>query len=92
MVQQPPMGQGLLIVEDSWSYSDTLGRTPQDEWPARPDNTQLSHETDIHAPGGIRTHNPNKRAAADPRLRPRCHWDRRPAKVSKWNDISVAQN
>ena len=24
--------------------------------------------------GGIRTHNPDKRAAADPRLRPRGHW------------------
>ena len=23
MAQQPPFGQGLLIVEDSWSYSDT---------------------------------------------------------------------
>ena len=27
-------------------------------------------------PGGIRTHNPSKRAALDPRLRPRSHWDR----------------
>ena len=27
-------------------------------------------------PGEIRTHNPNKRGAADPRLRPRGHWDR----------------
>jgi hypothetical protein len=26
-------------------------------------------------PGGIRTHNPSKRAAAEPRLRPRGHWD-----------------
>jgi hypothetical protein len=34
------------------------------------------HNTNIHAPGGIRTHNPSKRAAADPRLRPRGHWDR----------------
>ena len=25
---------------------------------------------------GIRTHNPGKRAAADPRLRPHGHWDR----------------
>jgi hypothetical protein len=40
-----------------------------------PDNTQQSQETDIHAPGGIRTHDPSKRAAADPRLRPRSHWD-----------------
>ena len=41
-----------------------------------PDNTQHSQETDIHAPGEIRTHNPSKRAAADQRLRPRGHWDR----------------
>jgi hypothetical protein len=34
------------------------------------------HNTKIHAPGGIRTHNPSKRAAADPRLRPHGHWDR----------------
>jgi len=39
-------------------------------------NTQHSQETDIHAPGVIRIHNPNKRAAADPRLRPRGYWDR----------------
>jgi hypothetical protein len=41
-----------------------------------PDNTQHSQETDIHAPGGIRTCNPSKRAAADPHLRSRSHWDR----------------
>jgi hypothetical protein len=40
------------------------------------DETQQSQETDIHDPGGIRTHNPSKRAAADPRFRPRGHWDR----------------
>jgi hypothetical protein len=28
-------------------------------------------------PGGIRTHDPNKRSAADLRLRPRSQWDRR---------------
>ena len=42
-----------------------------------PDNTQHSQQTNIHAPGGIRTHDLNKRAAADLRLRPRGHWDRR---------------
>jgi hypothetical protein len=31
------------------------------------------HNTNIHAPGGIRTHDPSKRAAEDPRLRPRGH-------------------
>ena len=34
-------------------------------------------ETDIHASGGIRTRNPKKRAAAEPRLRPRSLRDRR---------------
>jgi len=41
-----------------------------------PDTTQHSQETDIHAPGGIRTRNPSKRVSAEPRLRPRGHWDR----------------
>jgi hypothetical protein len=42
----------------------------------QPDNTLHLQETDIHDLGGIRTHNPSKRAAADPRLSPRDHWDR----------------
>ena len=49
----------------------TLGGTPLGERSARrrnSDNTQHSKKTDIHAPCGIRTHNPSKRAAADPRL------------------------
>ena len=41
-----------------------------------PDNTQHSQQTNIHAPGGIRTHNISRRAAADLRLRLRGHWDR----------------
>jgi len=41
-----------------------------------PDNTQHSQQTNIHAPGGIRTNNLNRRAAKDLRLRPRGHWDR----------------
>jgi phytoene dehydrogenase-like protein len=35
-----------------------------------------SQGTDIHAPSWIRTRNPSMRAAADPSLRPRGHWDR----------------
>jgi hypothetical protein len=34
------------------------------------------HNTNIHAPGGIRTQDPSKRASEDPRLRPHGHWDR----------------
>ena len=41
------------------------------------DNTKNLQETDIYAFGGIGTYNPSKRAAADPRLRPQGHWDRR---------------
>jgi len=38
-----------------------------------PDKTQHSQDTDIKAPGGIRTHNPSKQAAGVPTLRPRGH-------------------
>ena len=41
-----------------------------------PDNTQHSQQTNIHVPGGIRTHNLSRRAAEDLRLRTRGHWDR----------------
>jgi hypothetical protein len=41
-----------------------------------PDNTQRSQEANIHVLGGVRTHNASKRAVADPRLRPRGHWNR----------------
>jgi hypothetical protein len=36
-----------------------------------PDETQHSQVAGVHAPGGIRTHNSSKRAAAHPCLRPR---------------------
>jgi hypothetical protein len=39
-----------------------------------PDNTQHSRQTDIHVTGGIRTHNINRRVAADLLLRPRGQW------------------
>ena len=34
-------------------------------------------------PGGIRNRNSSKRAAADPRLRPRGHWDRQAVSYTK---------
>jgi hypothetical protein len=59
----------------------TLGRTPLDEWWARRRDlfvtTHDIHKRRTFLPhGGIRTKNPSKRAAADPRLRPRGRWDR----------------
>jgi hypothetical protein len=41
-----------------------------------PDNTNTVQETNIHAPGMFRTHDPSKRSALDLGLRPRGHWDR----------------
>ena len=40
-----------------------------------PDKTQQSLDRDNHSHVGIRTRNPSKRAAADPRLRPDGHCD-----------------
>ena len=34
-----------------------------------------THNTNIHAPGGIRIHNPSKRSAVDPRFKSLGHWD-----------------
>ena len=53
--------------------------TQYDEWSARRRDLYLTTQTltaDIHALGRIRTRNPNKRAAADPHLRTRGHFDR----------------
>jgi hypothetical protein len=52
-----------------------------------PDNIQHSQQNDIHAPGGIRTHNLSRREAADLRLRPRDHWDRQYLHVTEPNLI-----
>ena len=41
-----------------------------------PVNTQHSQQTNLHVPGGIRTHSFSRWAAAKRPLRPRGHWDR----------------
>jgi hypothetical protein len=73
-------------VEVVYLHLITLRHTPQsvgllwtrDRPPQRPlpDNTNTQKETNIHAPGRIRTHDPSKRSAADLHPRPRGHWDR----------------
>jgi hypothetical protein len=45
----------------------------------------IKHNTSIHVPGGIRAHDPSKRAAEDPRLTPHGHWDRRLTQIIKYN-------
>jgi hypothetical protein len=80
MARQPLGGLGRLIFSSftiTHFRHTTVGRTPLDEGPARRRDLYLTthntHKTDIHDLGGIRTHNPSKRAAVDPRLRPRGH-------------------
>jgi hypothetical protein len=52
----------------------TFGRTRLDEWSARRWYLYLTtHTTNIHAPGGIRSHNRSRWAAVDLRRRPRGH-------------------
>ena len=79
----PVAGFSLLAFEVSWSYTtkchsrlDSSGRVINPSQRPIPDNKQHSQQTNIHAPGGIRTHNRSMRAAEDLRLRPRGHWDR----------------
>ena len=83
LARQSPVGQGLLIHEVSRSHTTTRhsrqdfsGRVISLSQRPLPDSTQHSQQTDIHAPGGFRTHNLSRQAATDPRLRPSGHWDR----------------
>ena len=80
---RPNAGHGLLIIEVSRSHTtthhiryDSSGLVISSSQRPLPDNTQHSQQTNLHAPGGIRTHNLSRRAAADLHLKPRGHWDR----------------
>ena len=55
---------------------DSSGRVISPKQRNLPDKTQQLQGTNIHASGGILTRNPTKPAAAGPRLRPSCQWDR----------------
>jgi hypothetical protein len=82
MMQQPLVVQGLLIIEASWSHSDTpisVGLLWTSDQPDIRDlylKTHNTHKRDSHASGGIRNHNPSKRTAADTSLRSYGHWNR----------------
>lgn len=60
----PPTSVRLLWMSDR-PVSETSSWQP----------TKLSQETNIHYPGGIRTHRPRKQSPAHPLLRPRSEWD-----------------
>jgi hypothetical protein len=68
----------------------TLGRTPLDEgsdcWRDLYMATNNAHKRQpFMPPGRIRTRNPSMRATADPRLRPRGHWNQHPRYLA-WNN------
>ena len=75
VVLRPNAGYDLLILEFSISQTTThhsqSGRVISPSQRPLHDNTQHSQQTNIHAPGGIRTYNLISRAAADLSLRPR---------------------
>jgi hypothetical protein len=48
-----------------------------------------TQQKNIHAPGGIRTHDRSRRAAVDLRLRPRGHWDRHCKTLPKLNKVII---
>ena len=82
-VLRPNEGYGLHILEVSRSHTTTHHSRKDSSGPVisslqrpLPDNTQHSQQTNIHALGGIRTHDLSRRAAAGLRLRPHGHWDR----------------
>jgi hypothetical protein len=72
----------------------TFSRTPLDVSPSLrplPDNTQSSQQTNIHASGGIQTHDRNRRAAVDLHLRPRDYWEICMVLPSRINETSVVE-
>jgi hypothetical protein len=89
---------GVEVVYFSLDHTQrhtTVGRAPLNEWSARHRDPSIwqhkhSQETNIHARGGIRTHDPSKPSAADLRLRPRGSWDRPIERVIGIYDITVS--
>jgi len=81
-LNSPPVGQTSSLsklhdhTQTHHTQQDSSGRVMSPSQRPLPDNTQHSQDTDIHVPGRIRTRNRSKRAAADPHLIARGHWDR----------------
>ena len=72
----PPQFLGFLITHNDAPQSVGLLWT-SDQLVAETSTWQhITLITNIHAPGGNRTHDLSRRAAADLRLRPRGYWDR----------------
>jgi hypothetical protein len=78
MARQFLVDQCLHSIEVSWVHTTLLGLLWMSEQPGAETSTwqhTALTKTDILSSGGIRNRNPSKRAAAEPRLRPRGHWN-----------------
>ena len=104
ITQQPLLGQGssLSRPHEHTLRHTTLGRTPLDEWSARRRDLYLTthnihNRQTLMPPAGFEPATPSERVAADPRLRPGCHWDRPSLKYrvlnfrSNWRFSSLGQ-
>ena len=71
------VGFSLLAYEVSWSHTtrQSVGLLWTNDQSVAETST-WQHTTNIHAPGGIWTHNLSRQAAKDLRLTPRGHWNR----------------
>jgi hypothetical protein len=67
--------RGLLITHNDAPHSVGLLWT-SDQLVAETSTCQHTQQTNIHAPGGIRTHDRSRRVVVDLRFRPRGHCDR----------------
>ena len=76
---QPLVDQGLLIVEATKSHPGTPHSVGL-HWTSDHPDTETTWQRNNHKtpmpPGGIRTRNPSKRTAEEPRLSPSGHWAR----------------
>ena len=83
----------FLMFLDHTRRRTTVGRTPLDEWSAhRRDLYLTTHNTynrQTSIPPGIWTHHLSRWAAADLRLRPCSHWDRRCGTLQDFNTGSA---
>jgi hypothetical protein len=74
MAFRPNVGHCRLILDDSSSHKatynsrqDSSGRAISSKHKSLRDTTQRTQQRNINAPGGIRTRNPGRKAAADAR-------------------------
>ena len=75
IVPQWFMASSFTRFLDHTQWHTTVGRASLDEWSARRRDLYLtSHNTHNRDPGGIRTHNLSRRAAADLRISSAYKW------------------